>query len=211
MSRKKAPKEHVKCEYRFCDVMFLKREGKHFCSGKCRVAEWNLLHPRVAKKEHDAVNQSALDLGLEATLLPTVGMVGDKPFHGAIHGEVVINSVLINSAGSALNRTIEEIAQKSKRGNQSFHFTDIRGIGKRAALLRRVLELMMKCNPTTMEINEYAGSTRASSDVSELRRQGFDSVCVSCGRTENGLKVSRFELTPEGREKAVEFFMGMQS
>ncbi len=64
----------------------------------------------------------------------------------------------------------------------------------------------MKKNPTTFEINEATGSTRASSDISELRAQGFSIVCIPCGKSENEIGVNRFQLTEEGKKKATEFF-----
>jgi predicted transcriptional regulator with HTH domain len=70
----------------------------------------------------------------------------------------------------------------------------------RSHIKRKILELLMKSNPTTLEINTYSGSTRGSSDISELREQGFSCECIKCG------SVNRFKLTDEGRKKAVEYF-----
>jgi hypothetical protein len=70
----------------------------------------------------------------------------------------------------------------------------------RSHIKRKILGLLMKSNPTTLEINTYSGSTRGSSDISELREQGFSCECIKCG------SVNRFQLTDEGRKKAIEFF-----
>lgn len=47
---------------------------------------------------------------------------------------------------------------------------------------------------TTMEINEACMSTRASSDISELNRNGHETVCRLDHVSENGRRVHRFWL-----------------
>ena len=47
---------------------------------------------------------------------------------------------------------------------------------------------------TTLEINERCDSTRASSDVSELRANGLRVVASYEGKTESGRRVHRYAL-----------------
>lgn len=47
---------------------------------------------------------------------------------------------------------------------------------------------------TTMEINDACASTRASSDISELNRNGHETVCRLDHTTETGRRVHRFWL-----------------
>lgn len=101
-------------------------------------------------------------------------------------------------------------AVEVKGPKRKFHYTKIDGKGKRPAILRSTLKYLMECSPTTFEINLRTLSTRGSSDVSELREQGFTSECIPC-KAADGSTVNRFQLTPEGREKAEKFFREFQS
>ena len=50
---------------------------------------------------------------------------------------------------------------------------------------------------TTLEINEHCSSTRASSDVSELRANGVRVVMSYEGKTESGRKIHRYAIVEE--------------
>ncbi len=63
--------------------------------------------------------------------------------------------------------------------------------------LKVVLDLLRSraaSGATTMEINTITNSTRASSDVSEIRHNGLEVVCVYEGRTQNNRKINRYYL-----------------
>jgi hypothetical protein len=55
---------------------------------------------------------------------------------------------------------------------------------------------------TTLDINEHCASTRASSDVSELRANGQRVVMAYEGKTANGRKLHRYFLIEEKHELA---------
>ena len=63
--------------------------------------------------------------------------------------------------------------------------------------LQRVLAFLQLCasrGATTWEINQACNSTRASSDISELRYNGIQIDCIPEGVNENGAQVNRFIL-----------------
>jgi len=88
---------------------------------------------------------------------------------------------------------------------RQFHFTRIELENERGSILRKTLELLMRCEPSTLEINLHSGSTRGSSDVAELREQGFHAECYP-DKSVSGKKINRFRLTAEGKQKAIMFF-----
>lgn len=74
----------------------------------------------------------------------------------------------------------------------SFHAATLESnrVQKLLSLLRAVREK----GATTLQINEACGSTRASSDVSELRANGVAVVCRHDHTTDSGRRVHRFWL-----------------
>jgi hypothetical protein len=48
---------------------------------------------------------------------------------------------------------------------------------------------------TTIELNRFCRTTRASSDISELRRNAIDIVTQYVGKNRNGNKVYRYRLS----------------
>jgi hypothetical protein len=63
--------------------------------------------------------------------------------------------------------------------------------------LRRVLAVLRgsrRSGITTLALNELAHSTRGSSDVSELRANGFVIECRPGGTTPDGLRIHRYHL-----------------
>lgn len=62
--------------------------------------------------------------------------------------------------------------------------------------LQRVYKLLKRSRPTTIQINAACNSTRASSDVSDLRRslKGEVIICEYIGRSDAGRKVHRFTM-----------------
>lgn len=76
-----------------------------------------------------------------------------------------------------------------------FHFSKI----ENSVMLQRTLERLRIGPATTLEIAQYTGSTRPSSDISELRANGFTIDCEYVGKSEAGRKIYRYTL----REKQV--------
>ena len=63
--------------------------------------------------------------------------------------------------------------------------------------LKRVLAVLRasrKSGITTMSLNKLAVTTRSSSDVSELRTNGFEIACQFVGTTPDGLRIHRYHL-----------------
>lgn len=83
---------------------------------------------------------------------------------------------------------IPGIIQKEKK--RSFHHAKL----DRSDVLKKTLDILRRTNPTTKEIQDYTGSTRASSDISELRANGVQIDAVYIG-TVNGKRISRYVLT----------------
>jgi hypothetical protein len=79
---------------------------------------------------------------------------------------------------------------KKHTGNGSFHHAKL----EKSTVLQKTLELLKRTEPTTIQIAEYTGSTRASSDVSELRHNGFNILATYVGLSDNGRKVHRYKL-----------------
>ena len=57
-----------------------------------------------------------------------------------------------------------------------------------------VLRASRRSGITTLALNRLAHSTRSSSDVSELRTNGFEIACKFVGTTPDGLRIHRYHL-----------------
>jgi hypothetical protein len=120
-----------------------------------------------------------------------------------IKSQAKIQAVLAESVSENVTPvSIVPTVQKKR----TFHFSRIDRENERGEILRKTLGFLTYCEPSTREINEYSGSTRASSDISELREQGFPIECFKA-KSESGKDINRFRLLPGGKEKAGKFFM----
>jgi len=128
------------------------------------------------------------------------------------HPRVDVKSLQGSKIQSVLSEAVSEnvtpvsIVPTLKK-NRTFHYSSIGRDNERGRILENTLALLMTGEPSTREINEYTGSTRASSDISELREQGFLIECFKA-KSDSGKDINRFRLLPEGKEKATMFFNG---
>lgn len=89
---------------------------------------------------------------------------------------------------------------KNFTGNgKTFHHAKV----EKSSVLQKTLDLLMRTEPTTIQIAEYTGSTRASSDVSELRANGFNILATYIGLSENGRKIHRYKLRSQDNENKI--------
>lgn len=190
MPRKKQPKKEYgegECQYRFCnrpDKKFTKKkEDQNYCCTSHRIKEWNLKNPRI--KEDDSKKQEPLDFEMKE--------------------KEVFSQPMFDPETQRIHKS-EPIFFTEQKPKRTFHLSSINKDNKRGRILRDTLELLMRTEPTTREINLHSGSTRASSDISELRHQGFDIECIPSGESSNGIKINRFRLSAEGKERAIKFF-----
>jgi hypothetical protein len=68
---------------------------------------------------------------------------------------------------------------------------------EKSVRLKRVLQCLRdhrRFGITTLSLNRLAFTTRSSSDVSELRSNGYRIDCKFVGSTPDGLKVHRYHL-----------------
>ena len=192
MSKKESRKKYFgegKCSYRLCGVTFpKKREDQKYCCNDHRLKEWNLQNPRMSEDEKKQVTiQFKLPPSTQVTVEHGLSRMPDYQGH--------YDPVSVKLAPK------DFFEKKTKR---TFHYSRIDRDNKRGAILRKTLYLLLKNKPSTREINEHSGSTRASSDISELRKQGFEIECIPCDG------INRFQLTIEGMEKALKFFKEKQ-
>jgi hypothetical protein len=98
-----------------------------------------------------------------------------------------------NACKNKFNNMARHKGQELLTRKTNFHFAN----AERSDVLQKTLAFLRQGPRTTIEITHHTGTTRASSDISELRANGYMIDCEYVGLSDNGKKIHRYILREE--------------